>query len=454
MDTHGNTHGNAAQRMNTHEHVLEFDGGVRAYPPTRDGGYWRVRWEEAGQRRDTSACSRTEAIAKASELMERLGRGTATDLARASGAQLVEHYLDPARRPPRGQPWSQRHREEQVRYCGRYVLPEIARIPCRRLTRVEFQRILDRASTLSVAQHLRRCLTGIVNAGLDEGYLLPRQDVLRGLRWNAALGVSVGTEPVGRAITEAEIPTIGAVHRLATATANRSRRVWWRELEILLVAYSGLRWGEHAALTARQVDADRRRIVVDRQVIETRSGLMTTLPNGRRRRVTMYPATTPGGFDLASLVTRRVHELSDDDLMFPAPAGGLLRRSNYGRNIWDPAALTAGWPRACGRWRWTFHSLRHVFATWALNQPGLRIDGRVLRLTDFVLAAGDAMSPMAFGYQRRSREDLLPTGSPRRRPATTRISRELQCSGDITRSMPPTRPRSAIACRDRYYPLP
>ncbi|MGH9078820.1 MAG: tyrosine-type recombinase/integrase, partial [Acidimicrobiales bacterium] len=23
---------------------------------------------------------------------------------------------------------------------------------------------------------------------------------------------------------------------------------------------------------------------------------------------------------------------------------------------------------------WTFHSLRHVFATWALNQPGLRIE--------------------------------------------------------------------------------
>jgi integrase len=22
---------------------------------------------------------------------------------------------------------------------------------------------------------------------------------------------------------------------------------------------------------------------------------------------------------------------------------------------------------------WTFHSLRHVFATWALSQPGIRI---------------------------------------------------------------------------------
>ncbi len=27
-----------------------------------------------------------------------------------------------------------------------------------------------------------------------------------------------------------------------------------------------------------------------------------------------------------------------------------------------------------GRWVWTFHSLRHVFATWALSQPGARIE--------------------------------------------------------------------------------
>lgn len=41
----------------------------------------------------------------------------------------------------------------------------------------------------------------------------------------------------------------------------------------------------------------------------------------------------------------------------------------------DPAAERVGWPRrADGHWAWTFHSLRHVFATWALAQPGLRIE--------------------------------------------------------------------------------
>ena len=353
--------------------VLEFECGVRAYPPPRPGGYWRLRWEEAGRRRDTSAKSRTEAIAKATELVERLGRGTATDLARATGAELVAHYLDPARRPARVERWSDRHRDEQVRYCNLYVLPAIGAVPCRRLTRRDLQNILDRAPTASVAQHLRRCLTGLVNAGLEEGHLLARQDLLRGVRWRPAEREAVA-EPVGRAITEAEIPTTVAVYNLAAACAERSQ-VWWRELEILLVAYTGMRWGEHAALTADHVDADRRRITIDRQVIETRNQLKLDLPKGRRRRVTMFPATTPAGIDLAALIERRLGELPDDGLLFPAPRGGWARRSNYGRNTWDPAARAIGWPRRDdGRWHWTFHSLRHVFATWALNQPGLRIE--------------------------------------------------------------------------------
>jgi len=61
--------------------------------------------------------------------------------------------------------------------------------------------------------------------------------------------------------------------------------------------------------------------------------------------------------------------------VFPSPRGAWARRSNYRRNTFDPAADAAGWPRRPdGRRAWTFHSLRHVFATWALSQPGARIE--------------------------------------------------------------------------------
>ncbi len=206
--------------------------------------------------------------------------------------------------------------------------------------------------------------------------LLPRQDLLRGVRWLPADGTDLDAEPSTRAMTQEEIPATEAMHRLARECAERSR-VWWRELEVLLTAYSGFRWGEHAALTSNQIEVDRRRITVDRQVVETRSELREALPKGRRRRVTMYPACTPGGIDIDEMVERRLAELPDaSHLMFPSPRGEWERRSNYGRNLWDPACEFIGWPKHPDRngWLWTFHSLRHVFATWALGQPNIRIE--------------------------------------------------------------------------------
>ncbi len=208
--------------------VLEFDCGVRAYTPASAGAYWRIRWEESGRRRDTTARSRSDAITKAGELVERLGRGSATDLSRANGANLVSHYLDPARRPARVERWSERHRDEQVRYCERFVLPVLGTVACRRMTRLDFKAVLDQAPTPSVAQHLLRCLTALVAAGLEEGHLLARQDVLRGVRWHPRAGSEARGKPE-LAITEAEIPTTAAVHALALAAAERSG-VWWREL--------------------------------------------------------------------------------------------------------------------------------------------------------------------------------------------------------------------------------
>ncbi len=62
--------------------MLALDCAVRAYPPTTDGSYWRIRWEEAGRRRDTTARTRGDAVAKATDLVERLARGSATAMNR------------------------------------------------------------------------------------------------------------------------------------------------------------------------------------------------------------------------------------------------------------------------------------------------------------------------------------------------------------------------------------
>jgi integrase len=261
------------------------------------------------------------------------------------------------------------------------VTPVIGAVEVGALSRVHFQRILDAATTASVAEHLRRCLSALVAAGLESGLLLARQDVLRGVHWSKELDGPDELEDSGRFVEQADIPTADAVHALARAMAERSG-AWWRQAQILMVAYSGLRYGEMAALTADRVDAERRRIVVDRQVIETRHGLQSSVPKSRRKRTTMYPATTPLGVDLGAMVARRWAEVAASPeastppgLLFPSPRGYWSRRSNFARNLWNPAATAAGWPRrADGRWAWSFHSLRHVFATWALGRPGARIE--------------------------------------------------------------------------------
>ena len=51
------------------------------------------------------------------------------------------------------------------------------------------------------------------------------------------------------------------------------------------------------------------------------------------------PATTPGDIDLAALVERRLTKVGPDGLMFPSPGGQWARRSNYGRNLFDPKTM-------------------------------------------------------------------------------------------------------------------
>jgi integrase len=58
-------------------------------------------------------------------------------------------------------------------------------------------------------------------------------------------------------------------------------------------AYSGLRWGEIAALTVPQVDTAAHVISVDRKVVEVAGHLYIEAPKNRKPRQTISPRTTP-----------------------------------------------------------------------------------------------------------------------------------------------------------------
>ncbi len=116
-------------------------------------------------------------------------------------------------------------------------------------------------------------------------------------------------------------------------------------------------------------------------MVEVRGHLFVEAPKNRKRRRTIYPRVTPTGWPLAEKVAARIAEVAVEQasgrnplgLMFPTPAGKHWRSSNFNRRVLKAAYLATGWRSADGRSVWTWHSLRHVFCTTALNTWGMDV---------------------------------------------------------------------------------
>jgi integrase len=215
-------------------------------------------------------------------------------------------------------------------------------------------------------------LSAMVGAGLKGGYLV--NPMLAGVHWQA------GDRPLPPRRSRwresrrcwsnpSEVPSRVDVGDLGRALAARSPGER-DELMANLVAYSGLLWGELAALTIGQVDEPGRVITVDRKVVEISGQIYVEAPKNRKFRRTIYLRLTPGGYPLAERLAARIEEARAEQGAGTNPlglAGGKYwRSSNFNRRILQPAYLKAGWRDSSGAGRWTWHSLRHVFCTTAL----------------------------------------------------------------------------------------
>lgn len=123
---------------------------------------------------------------------------------------------------------------------------------------------------------------------------------------------------------------------------------------IWLLAYTGLRWGEAAALRLREVDLHRRRIHVVASVTEVDGRLVWGTPKTHARRTVPLPRFLAR--ELAPLVEGR----GADALLFEAPRGGVLRVRNFRRDVFDPAVARLG-PAGFHP-----HELRHTAASLAI----------------------------------------------------------------------------------------
>ena len=208
------------------------------------------------------------------------------------GAELIGYYLSPGRHPAAA-PWSRKHADTQARLCRKYVAPVIGGLACEDIKTGHMQAVVNAAPTAQEGARLRRCISALVTAGITGGYLAnPR---IKEVHWQAGdrpapeLQASIAGE-AALFVDPAEIPAAADVARLGRALASLAQVY---ELMACFAAYTGLRWGELAALTTGQVDTTARTVTVNRKVIEIGGQLFVEAPKGRKQRRTIYPTRTP-----------------------------------------------------------------------------------------------------------------------------------------------------------------
>jgi integrase len=369
--------------------VIETPEGITVYAARRDGDRWRAVWYEDGERRQCQAASEDRMAGMLEKVAVRLAADAVNML--RTGDELIAFYLSADRRPAERQ-WSRKHAETQRYLCERFLRPVIGQLACQDIRVADMQAAVNAAPTAGEGRRVRAMLSALTGAGITGGYLAnPR---LKQVHWQAKgrTAVAPRTAPAGESVLfvdPGEIPAAGDVAGLGHALAALRGGLY--ELMVYSAAYTGLRWGELAALTADQVSPEMRAVAVDRKVIEVRGQLYVEAPKNRKWRQAIYPSRTPQGWPLAETVAARIAAvIAEQDtganplgLMFPAPAGGYWRSSNFRRRVLEDGYLAAGWRTADGAGRWTWHSLRHVFCTAAL------FDWR-LDVTDVARLAGHA----------------------------------------------------------------
>ena len=146
-------------------------------------------------------------------------------------------------------------------------------------------------------------------------------------------------------------PHVYLSHGQVRALADASDRA----ALVLTLAYTGIRWSEAAGLQVKNVDFERRRLTIARNMMVMGARIEATTPKGREARSVPFPAF------LAAYLRPLCDGRPDEAEVFTEPGGGVLRRSHHRAGWFEHAVRDAGIPRV------TPHDLRHSAAGFAVS---------------------------------------------------------------------------------------
>lgn len=221
------------------------------------------------------------------------------------------------------------------------------------------------------------------------------------------------------------------VHELSAEVATHPQ-------VILFLAYTGLRWGEMAALKVRSFDMLRRRIHITEALSEVHGAIVWGNVKNHERRTVPYPAFLAD--QLAPLMAGK----SRDDIVFTGELGEILRVSNYRPRIYNLAvarckgrsirqrqaeekrgtAVTPEFPTV------TVHDLRHTAASLAISaganvkavQTMLGHKSAAMTLDTYADLFPDDLEAVAAALDQAARESV-PKMCPNKKSAPPRRSR-------------------------------
>ncbi|WP_082008126.1 site-specific integrase [Microbacterium mangrovi] len=199
---------------------------------------------------------------------------------------------------------------------------------------------------------------------------------------------------------------------------------------IMFLAYTGLRWGEAAALRVRDINVSRQRVEVARSVTEPGGKLVFGTPKTHARRSVPYPNF------LAPMIETQVRGRGPNDLVFHSPDGSVLRNGNFRNRILRPALarIHTGYMDTDGTVipadrifpTVTPHDLRHTAASLAISA------GANVKAVQRML--GHASATMTLDvYADLFADDLDSVSSALDRAITLATAAETERSTDVTR---------------------